>query len=761
MKATLFKEVGYSLSKLIQDIEMGEIGLPDIQRPFVWTPAKVRDLFDSMYKGFPVGYFLFWANGLASGSRQIGTDAKQKVPRLLIVDGQQRLTSLYAVLQGKPVMRDDYSPQNIHIAFRPRDAMFEVTDAATKSDPEFIPDISQLWSGEVARNRFVKDFINRLRQGRVITEDEEDHLAESIDRLYDLQSYPFTALELSSTVNEEMVAEVFVRINSKGVTLNQADFILTLMSVFWDEGRSDLEHFCRDARHPSRGEASPFNHFINPQPDQLLRVSVGLGFRRARLQHVYSILRGKDLETGVFSDERRIEQFALLKEAQAYTLNLQNWHEFLKVIVRAGYRSSDMISSQTAIVYAYVFFLIGKQHYGVEAYDLRNIVARWFFMSNLTSRYSSSPETVMEQDLNRLRGVKDAAGFIGMMNQIIKDTLTDDFWNITLPNDLATSSARSPSLFAYQAALSLLDARVLFSQMKVSELLDPALRANRSAIEKHHLFPKNYLKSIGIADKAEANQIANFALVEWGDNTDISDISPADYLPTYAHRFNEQMAYWHGLPPGWATMNYSEFLVERRRLIAKVVRDGFAVLGTVGYEPPPLLISPIAEPIIKIKKRTKEKLDCDPFDRHPLRERFWTELLKRAKDKTQLHATASPVQHSWISSRSALPGLLFNYSIRKHESQVEIYIDAGHNGHDWNKAIFDKLTASKDAIEKEFGGALEWQRLDEKRACRIRCLLNLGGYRDESKWASIHAAMIDAMIRLEKSVRPHLPNLQL
>lgn len=84
-EATLFKQVNYSLSKLIQDIEIGEIGLPDIQRPFVWTPTKVRDLFDSMYKGFPVGYLLFWSNALASGSRQIGTDTKQRqVPRLLV-----------------------------------------------------------------------------------------------------------------------------------------------------------------------------------------------------------------------------------------------------------------------------------------------------------------------------------------------------------------------------------------------------------------------------------------------------------------------------------------------------------------------------------------------------------------------------------------------------------------------------------------------------------------------------------------------------
>ncbi|HEV2435750.1 MAG TPA: DUF262 domain-containing protein [Verrucomicrobiae bacterium] len=580
MKATLFNEVGYSLSKLIQDIDIGEIGLPDIQRPFVWTPAKVRDLFDSMYKGFPVGYFLFWSNGLANGSRQIGTDAKQKVSRLLIVDGQQRLTSLYAVLKGKPVMRDDYSPQHVHIAFRPRDAMFEVADAAIKRDPEFIPNISQLWAGEFSRNRFVKDFINRLRQGREVTEQEEDSLAESIDRLYDLQSYPFTALELSSTVDEEMVAEVFVRINSKGVSLKQADFILTLMSVFWDEGRSDLEHFCQNARNPSTGEASPFNHFISPEPDQLLRASVGLGFRRARLQHVYSILRGKDLETGVFSDERRVEQFNVLKESQAYSLNLQNWHEFLKVLVRAGYRSNAMITSHTAIIYAYVFFLIGKKHFNVEAYTLRNVIARWFFMASLTSRYSSSPETVMEQDLNRLRVVKDDGGFVELLNRIITDTVTEDFWNITLPNDLATSSARSPSLFAYEAALSLLDARVLFSEMKVSELLDPALNANRSAIEKHHLFPIDYLESIEIKDKAEVNQIANFAFVEWGDNSDISSQSPAEYFPLYADRFDEQMAYCHALPPNWTSLKYPAFLTVRRKLIAKVVRDGFERLGT-------------------------------------------------------------------------------------------------------------------------------------------------------------------------------------
>lgn len=250
MSDTLFKEVTYSLNKLIEDIEIGEIGLPDIQRPFVWTNTQVRDLFDSMYRGFPVGYLLFWANGLPGEHRQIGADGKQKSARLLIVDGQQRLTSLYAVLKGVPIVREDFRKERIQIAFHPREERFEVADAAIKRDPEFIADISELWSGPFARNKFVKQIIASLSRSRPVTENDEVLLAERIDRLFDVRSYPFTALELSPSVSEENVAEVFVRINSKDAVLNQADFILTLMSVFWDEGRTELERFCRDARTP-------------------------------------------------------------------------------------------------------------------------------------------------------------------------------------------------------------------------------------------------------------------------------------------------------------------------------------------------------------------------------------------------------------------------------------------------------------------------------------------------------------------------------
>jgi hypothetical protein len=582
MATTLFKEVTYSLSKLLEDISMGEIGLPDIQRPFVWKNNKVRDLFDSMYRGFPVGYLLFWANGGIEGTRQIGTNVKQKVPRLLIVDGQQRLTSLYAVLRAIPVVREDFRHERIRIAFRPKDHTFEVADAATRRDPEFIADVSELWTGTVPRNRFQKDFLKRLREHREVSEDEEDRLSGAIDRLFNLQEYPFTAMELSATLDEEQVSEVFVRINSKGKSLNQADFVLTLMSVFWDEGRTQIEEFCRKSRQPSTGTASPFNHFFTPDADHLLRVSVAVGFRRARLQHVYSLLRGKDLETGKFSDEQRVSQFDILKKSQAETLNLQHWHEFFKVLMRAGYRRGDMISSQINLLFCYALFLIGRKKYSVDLYRLRNVMARWFFMSSLTSRYTGSPESVMEQDLAGLRDVQTADQFVAYLDRIIDDSLPEDYWNITLPNELATSSARSPSLFAYHAALCLLDARVLFSKLKVAELLDPASHANKSATERHHLFAKGHLKKLGVTAARDTNQIANYALVEWSDNIAISDGAPPKYYPKYAGRFSpgelQQMCHWHALPDGWENMEYTDFLHQRRRKIAAVVREGFMTL---------------------------------------------------------------------------------------------------------------------------------------------------------------------------------------
>lgn len=582
--ATLFKEVSYNLATLIQQIDMGIIGLPDIQRPFVWPDTKVRDLFDSMYKGYPVGYFLFWANANVEHTKGIGTSAKQKHPNLLIVDGQQRLTSLYAVIKAQEIIRENYTKATIVIAFNPLEEKFEIPDASIRKNPRYFQNISQIWQPNINIIKVINEFLQNLKKSVVLTDEEEENIQNAFMQLKNLESYPFSALELSTNITEEQVADVFVRINSQGKTLNQADFILTLMSVFWEEGRKDLEDFCRLCRLPSKDAASPFNYLIDPDPDQMLRVSVGLAFRRARLQYVYSILRGKDLDTGNFSTERRDSQFEFLKIAQAKSLNIQNWHEFIKAVKQAGFARQDYISSKNNLLYAYIFFLIGREDFNMDLYDLKKLIGKWFFMSSITGRYTGSPETVMEMDLARLRGISTAEEFQKVLDEIIVQQLTNDFWDITLPIDLSTSSSTSPSLYAYYAALYVLGAHGLFSKLKVSDLLQEGLRSKKSALERHHLFPKAWLQRNGITEQRETNQIANYALVEWSDNISISDIAPADYLSEYLNRLSpeekQRMYYWHALPDNWEHMKFEEFLIERRKKMAQVVKDAFVKICT-------------------------------------------------------------------------------------------------------------------------------------------------------------------------------------
>lgn len=585
MSTTLFKEVGYSLSKLIDDIEMGDIGLPDIQRPFVWKNAKVRDLFDSMYRGYPVGYLLFWENQLGDKTKLIGTNTHQKIPQLLIVDGQQRMTSLYAVMKGIPVIRENYESESIEIAFRPVDGRFEVCDAAIRRDPEYLPNISELFSATASQYQIIGDYLKgledyRSKNNQEFTAEERKACEVALQRLFNLSSFPFTTLQLSAGIDEEQVAEVFVRINSEGKKLNQADFILTLMSVFWEEGRKELEDFCRNARYPSKSGPSPYNHFVEPSPDQLLRVAVGVAFRRARLKSAYSVLRGKDMETDVFSEELRDQQFAKLKEAQAHVLNLTHWHDFLGIIRQSGFTGSNLISSQTTIYYSYILYLIARIDLKVVPNTLGQVIGRWYFMASVTSRYTGgSPETLMERDLAALREVDTAEKFLSWIERVMVAELTSDFWSVTLPNRLDTSSATSPLLFAYHASLNLLNAKALFSKKHTRDVLDPTLKSKKSAVERHHLYPKKFLNSLGFEKPRITNQIANYALVEWNDNVAISDTPPSDYFPKYWDRLKPKeqadQAYWHALPEGWEQMEYQDFLDVRRKGIAKVITDGF------------------------------------------------------------------------------------------------------------------------------------------------------------------------------------------
>ena len=177
----------------------------------------------------------------------------------------------------------------------------------------------------------------------------------------------------------------------------------------------------------------------------------------------------------------------------------------------------------------------------------------------------------------------------------------------------------------------------------------------------------------------------------------------------------------------------------------------------IGDSPPAPLMTLIVGPSDESGGVRSTKKDL--AERYRIRERFWTQLLETARATTKLHANISPSQTGWIGTGAGKGGLAYDYVIRRNDGHVEIYIDRGKEAGPESKAIFDTLAESRDAIEATFGESLEWQRLDARRACRIKKDIDLGGYRDEDKWAQIHDAMIDAMIRLEKALKPYIARL--
>jgi hypothetical protein len=579
---------------LVHAIGSGSIGLPELQRPFVWPNSKVRDLFDSLYKGYPTGFLLLWETGVAV--KAIGAGEKAQAPSLAVVDGQQRLTSLYAVVTGAEVLRSDYRREKIKIAFDPLAERFEVANAATEKDPAFIADVSIVWREAGSIFQIAADYLSRMQSVRELSSDEITRVQNSFGKLGGLASHPFNALVLTTSADVATVADVFVRINGQGTKLNEADFILTLMSVYWEEGRKELERFSRAAAGAPDGKTSPRNFYIEPSPSQLLRVLAGVGLKRGRLSAVYAALRGRVPQTGEIDADRQRGAFDKLTSALPSVLNLAKWHHFLSSLSLAGHLSGKTLTSEQSILYSYAFYLIGVEEHRVSLGEMGQAVAEFLFMASMTSRYGSAAESQFEQDLNALSMAEDGADYLKRLRRLSELQLTEDFWDISLPNALATSGANTPARYAYWAALVKLDARVLYSEKKVSLALAPGISGSKSLAENHHLFPKGYLAKVGVTDQKQTNQIANYALVEWPDNLKIGAAPPEDYAPGLELRLTTADRKHHALPPEWWNMQYDAFLTERRRMMANVVREAWEMLrgSSPGSQSPGLTVTEVA-----------------------------------------------------------------------------------------------------------------------------------------------------------------------
>ena len=598
--SNLFKPGGWTVQQLVSGVKTGQLRLPEIQRPFVWTNVKVRDLVDSIYRGYPVGELMLWSVA-SSEDRVIGAGkaaVKAQDANYRIVDGQQRLTSLYAVMTGDDVLDDDYRARRVRIAFNPLGDRFEVLSPAIEASPEWLPDIVAVFESQLTA---YLTFLNRYEASHDLTDETKTKLEKAFERLYDIKNFPFNVVTLGSDVDPERVAEIFVRINSEGVKLTQADFILTRLSVFWDEGREELEEFSRNShltpetvteRTGKNTTWTPKNHYIAPDPGQMLRVMVAVGQRRGRLANAYNALRGRDQHTGEYVPENRDRELELLKKAQPDVLSRTNWDDFLRVLGRAGFRSRKMLASQTTLLYAYALWLIGLTRYGVARTELRELMARWFFMAQTTRRYTGAPETIIEEDLNRLGDVAegDADAFITTLNRVIDTQLTGDFWEVRLPDALVTSSRRSPAYQAYLAALNILDADLFALNGKVRDWMDPSA-GTLIDVEAHHLFPRAHLRSKEITEIRRVNQVANFAPTDFATNKLISDDPPSKYWPDIVDQRNlrgetlSNQCFWHALPEGWENLDYEEFLQQRRALMAAVTREGYRKLSDPNYHP--------------------------------------------------------------------------------------------------------------------------------------------------------------------------------
>lgn len=580
MSKTIFKTTQYPIQTLINDIDHGKIALPDIQRPFVWNTTKVRDLFDSIYRGYPVGYLLFWENVNDINRKDIGTDTKESSAKSLIIDGQQRLTALFATIKGIPIIDENYQEKRIKIAFNPLQEKFEVSNVATDRNVEYITDISVLFLPDFSEYRFINEYIKQLKENRELLSADEEKISQHITHLRSILSYDFTILEIAENVDEETVANIFVRVNSKGVVLKQSDFVLTLLSVFWESGRKRIEEFAQHSSNPNLKDSqySSFNHLVDVKAGDILRAIVGYGFHRGRMSDVYTLLRGRDFETREYIEELKIQRFNELERFVDNGLDNTTWHDYVNLIQSLGFKHKDLITSRTNFFYSYAFYLIGKYKFKIEFHQLEKIISRWFLMSALKSRYSGSSESVFESDLVLIRNSKSGDEFISLLNERIESELTNDFWDITLPSLLTSSYAKNPQWLIFVASQIRNNVELLFSSKKIADLFDPIITTKKARLDKHHIFPKNYLNNIGITEQTDQNQIANYVYLDYKTNIVISDDAPIDYFREFQKYSREDINLVlknHALPNEFYKMDYATFQIERRKLLSAYIKEYF------------------------------------------------------------------------------------------------------------------------------------------------------------------------------------------
>jgi len=515
----------HSVETLLTWVKSGQVAIPEMQRPFVWDSTKVRDLLDSLYNGFPIGYLITWQSadvGLKDGSKSSF--------RQILIDGQQRITAMTAALVGQHVIDKRYKKKRIKVAFNPTTEQFATLTPVIEKDSSWIPDVAEFVNApsNYAATKSYMD-ANPTVDGH--------HVEQALQRLSAIKQAQVGIINLAEDLDIETVTEIFIRINSKGVPLSSADFAMSKISSHGQLGsnlRKLIDYFCHlavaphvfsdiatnDASFAASGYLPSISWLRNDTSDlydpsytDVIRVAGIKEFSRGKVAALVSVLSGRDFETRTFSEELAVESFDRLEHVLLEIVNQHNFQQFTLTIKSAGFISPRLISSKNALNFAYALYLKLRTEKKLNEGEIKFVTRRWFVMSVLTGRYTGSFETAFEADIRRINEV----GALQALEDIEASQLSENFWTVALPMDMETSSVRSPYFLAFLAAQIQAGSRGFLSKnVTVASMIE-------EVGDIHHVVPKNYLVKHGENDRSVYNQIANFALTETPINITIKD----------------------------------------------------------------------------------------------------------------------------------------------------------------------------------------------------------------------------------------------
>lgn len=586
----------YLVSNLLSLVQIKEIAIPEIQRPFVWEPDKVTELIDSLYNGYPIGYIITWQSPnvkLKDGSSSMG--------KKILIDGQQRITALRAAILGETVKNRDYADVRIQVAYNPIERRFATFNAAISKDPLWIKDIAPLLNGTTRQRAALNEY---MAQNPSVDEDAVDI---AMDDLRNIANRQIGVIELSGELDIERVTEIFIRINSKGVPLNQADFVMSTIAANETYGgnllRKCIDHFSELAVRPEfystlmnndkEFAESPYRSQIewlrkenddiyDPSYVDVLRVAFTSKFSRGKMADLVSLLSGRNFETRDNEDSIKEDTYRKLTEGVCAFINETNFKRFVMIIRSAGFCHSKLIRSQNTLNFAYILFLKLREK-GYQPEHIEKYVRRWFVFSILRGRYSSSPESNFDYDVKQIDRYSDFGEYLAETEAA---ELSDAYWDFGAIQQLTTSVASSPIFNVFLASQCYQNRKgFLSTAITVRDMIE-------QKGDVHHIFPREYLKANGIP-KSEYNQVANYTYTQTEININIGKKSPSDYLGYVKNVHCAGGPTKYGAISDYNTLavnleedccipvdiidmnvdNYPDFLARRRKLIAQRLKE--------------------------------------------------------------------------------------------------------------------------------------------------------------------------------------------